>query len=329
MSEKYTRRKLLGEGAYGIVYKAVRKKDGLNVAMKRMKLQNAEHGASPSAIREIKHLQKLNHPNVIRLFDVFSADSSIHMLLELCPTDLDHVIKDKSILMTEGHVKSYTQMMLAGLEHCHANFVLHRDLKPENLLISTSGEVKLADFGLAKSFPTSGKMTSEVATIWYRPPELLFGARHYSAAVDVWAAGCIFAELMLRNPMFQAQCDSSVEQLQRIFNVLGTPTDKSWPNVNLLPNYVEFEERTPLDLRDFFVRQFGAPETALELLMRLLELDPRVRLSCGNALKHEYFTSGADATPLDALPHANLLKKAAAADLAEDDDEPTKKRVRR
>jgi cyclin-dependent kinase 7 len=212
--------------------------------------------------------------------------------------------------LTESHIKTYFRMMLDGLAFCHANFVLHRDMKPENLLIGSDGQLRLADFGLAKSFPSSGNMTAQVATIWYRPPELLFGAKRYSAAIDVWGAGCIFAEMMLRNPLFQAESESAIEQLQKIFNVLGTPAPDAWPGVTSLPDYVVFTPTEPLDLRHLFVNQYQQPPAAFNVLMQLLELDPNARGSCEHALKHEYFTGGAHFTPAADLPHKLLMPAA-------------------
>lgn len=312
MAGKYIRGIELGKGAYGQVYKAYRKSDGEDFALKRMLTADPRHGANPSALREIKALQALHHKNVICMYDVYSADEHIHMVLEICPLDLDTVIKHRTIFLKEQDIRSYFRMTLEGLQYCHNNFVLHRDLKPENLLIGRDGVIRLGDFGLAKSFPTSGKMTSAVATIWYRAPELLFGAEKYSAAVDVWGAGCIFAEMMLRVPLFQTTEESEIQQLQRIFNVLGTPSTENWPDVEALPQYVIFDKRDPLKLRDLIVEQYRQPETAYELLSSLLMLDPKRRVSCGDALNSSFFAPGNASTPPAELPHGQLMKMAKA-----------------
>ena len=208
---------------------------------------------------------------------------------------------------------------------------MYSDLKPENLLIGSDNLVKIADFGLAVYHGTPRPLTAEVVTIWYRCPELFFGARHYSFGVDVWSIGCIFAEIMLKTPLFQGRNDSEIEQLGKIFNLLGnympcfsirfipphtllpgegTPRAESWKDANLLPNYVEFEHRDPLDLSDLL--KFQQPE-AKDLLLEMLVLNPLDRISASAALSHAYFKTG----PPPTFP-ADLPKTGAAAAVVED-----------
>lgn len=166
-------------------------------------------------------------------------------------------------------------------------------MKPANLLIGSDGRLKIADFGLARCYGSPNPMTAEVVSLWYRAPELLFGARLYGAAVDMWAAGCILAEVILRTAIFPGEA-TNVNQLAKIFNVMGTPQETDWPGVTLLPNYVEFEQREPLDLKPLF-RSRGSDGNSqqqpldYDLLTRLLQLNPNKRMTAGQALLHHYF----------------------------------------
>eukprot|EP01032_Pedospumella_encystans_P023077 gene23077-26133_t len=286
LSSKYLKGELLGEGTWGSVFSAERRTDSTRVAIKRIKPMYVHLGVNFTALREIKYLRYIKGPNIIDLQDVFISDGVLHLVLEFCPYDLEKLIRDKTIFLQTPHVKSYMQMMLRGIECCHKNYVLHRDLKPANLLFGWDGQMKLADFGLARGHSSPEKMTSEVVTRWYRSPELLFGAPLYSTGVDMWAAGCIFAEIVFRVPLFPG--DSDLEQLGRIFNVLGTPTTLNWPGAALLPNYVEFEPRSPMNLAELFSRSHSAE---LDLLKGLLTPDPAKRLTATQALQHEYFNT--------------------------------------
>jgi cyclin-dependent kinase 7 len=195
---RYIVNKKIGEGTYGNVYSAIQKSTGRAVALKEFKRGKFKDGVNFTAVREVKLQTELNHPNVTRLLDAFVHNDTINLVFEILPKNLDDVIKDKSIVLLPEDIKSYMQMLLRGVAHIHSHWILHRDLKPENLLIGENGAIKLADFGLARIYGSPNRnMTSEVCTIWYRPPELLFGAREYSGAVDIWGVGCIFAELML------------------------------------------------------------------------------------------------------------------------------------
>ncbi|KAG9488161.1 hypothetical protein GDO78_007781 [Eleutherodactylus coqui] len=190
-------------------------------------------GINRTALREIKLLQELSHPNIIGLLDAFGHKSNISLVFDFMETDLEAIIRDTSLVLTPAHIKSYMLMTLQGLEYLHHLWILHRDLKPNNLLLDENGVLKLADFGLAKSFGSPNRVyTHQVVTRWYRSPELLFGARMYGVGVDMWAVGCILAELLLRVPFLPG--DSDLDQLTKIFETLGTPTEEQWP-VSILP----------------------------------------------------------------------------------------------
>lgn len=288
MESKYLRVKALGEGTYGTVYLATRKSDGREVAIKRTLPIEKQRGLHFSIIREVKVLQDLRCNNIVELIDVFLTGDSLHMVLEYCPFDLKDLIYDKKIFLSIAHFKSCLKMILHGVQHCHKHFILHRDLKPANILIAPSGELRLADFGAAKTHSSPRSMTTEVVTRAYRAPELLFGATLYAEGVDIWAVGCIFAELLLRGPLFPGTSD--LDQLARIFNVLGTPTDTTWPAARLLPSFAQFEARDPLRLPSIF-RPADVGRHGVELLERMLTLDPQKRFTASEALGHDYFTN--------------------------------------
>ena len=183
----------------------------------------------------------------------------------------------------DGEAKGYAFMLLDALAFLHGHYVLHRDVKPANLLISQRGVLKLADFGYARYVAEpNAKLSYECCTLWYRPPELLFGAAAYGTAVDAWGAGCIVAELALRRPLFRG--DTETDQLARIFAVLGSPTDKDWPGVQQLRKYVAFTDAKSEDLSRLLNDDRSAP-----LAAKLLCLDPNKRASAADALKDDYF----------------------------------------
>ena len=286
-SDKYIRGRNLGEGTWGIVYEATRKVDGLKVAIKRMKGKDAHYGIDFTAIREVKALKEIKGPNVINLLDVYLSGGIVHLVMEYCLHTLEDIIKDKNINLRATHHKSYLQMLLRGVETCHSAYILHRDIKPGNVLIRQTGEICLTDFGLAKEHGSPIVLTPTVVTLWYRAPELLFGAKRYGTGVDIWAIGCVFAEIILRTALFPAETD--LEQLAKIFNVLGTPTKENWPNATLLPNYVEFEYREAISLTPLFGFENNSNNPSLDLLLRMLTLDPSKRITAHEALQHQYF----------------------------------------
>uniref|UniRef100_A0A0L8FIA0 Protein kinase domain-containing protein n=1 Tax=Octopus bimaculoides TaxID=37653 RepID=A0A0L8FIA0_OCTBM len=200
---RYEKIEFLGEGQFATVYKAKDLVDDRIVAVKKIKIgtrAEAADGINRTALREIKLLQEISHPNIIGLLNVFGHKSNVSLVFDFMETDLEIIIKDSSIVLTPSHIKSYILQTLEGLNYLHAHWILHRDLKPNNLLINDEGVLKLGDFGLAKFYGSPNRIyTHQVVTRWYRCPELLFGARNYSTGVDTWAVGCILAELLLRN----------------------------------------------------------------------------------------------------------------------------------
>lgn len=257
------------------------------------------------AVRELKHLQELSHPNIIALKSVFSSkDQNINLVLEFLPLgDLEQLIRDvDGVRYGAADIKAWMGMLGRAIWFCHENFVLHRDIKPNNLLIAADGEVKLADFGLARSFSDPYRiMTCNVITRWYRPPELLFGARHYSGAVDIWSVGLVFAELIIRTPYLAG--DTEVHQMNLICQAIGTPTEDNWPGVTKLPQYTVPEPPNPVRGRDNYLATFAtAGQEGVDLLMAMLVLDPRKRITAREILKHPWWTSDPQPTKKHDLP---------------------------
>ncbi|KAL0953548.1 hypothetical protein HGRIS_004770 [Hohenbuehelia grisea] len=283
--QKWSKVGKVGEGTYAVVYRGRDASTNRQVAIKKIKVGQFKDGLDMSAIREVKYLRELKHQNVIELLDVFSSKTNLNLVLEFLDADLEMIIKDKSVVFLPADIKAWMAMTFRGLEFCHRNWILHRDLKPNNLLIASDGMLKLADFGLARDFSDPGyKMTSQVITRWYRPPELLFGCRYYGTAVDIWSVGCIFAELMLRIPYMAGESD--MDQVKTIFRALGTPTEEEWPGHKSLPDYVPVGDFPKHPIRQLFL---AATNDAVDLLSKCLIYEPRRRISAKDALSHTYF----------------------------------------
>jgi cyclin-dependent kinase 7 len=298
--DSYEREGLLGEGTFGKVYRCRERATGRKVAVKRLyKSQSSKEGAELPMLREIMLLHELKHDNVIDLAEVYAHDGSIHLVFEFCSTDLEAIINDKSTRLDASRIKGYMQQTLRGVAAIHASWVLHRDLKPGNLFVSPAGVVKVGDFGLARFYGSPDRrFTGQVVTRWYRAPELLFGAKFYGTAIDMWSLGCIFAELLLRVPYLAGTHD--LDQLQRIFTALGTPTEENWPGVSALPYYVSFPEVSETPMRQLFT---AASDDALEMLKAMLKLCPGDRIAAEDALAHVYFSSSpAPATAAELAP---------------------------
>ncbi|XP_050213048.1 cyclin-dependent kinase D-3-like [Mercurialis annua] len=298
VADRYLKREILGEGTYGVVYKAIDTQTGQTVAIKKIRLGKQKEGVDFTALREIKLLKELKYPFIIELIDAFPHKGNLHLVFEFMETDLEAVIRDRNIFLSPADIKAYFQMTLKGLAFCHKKWVLHRDMKPNNLLIAPNGQLKLADFGLARIFGSPDrKFTHQVFARWYRAPELLFGTKQYGAGVDVWAAACIFAELLLRRPFLQGGSD--IDQLGKIFQAFGTPTASQWPDLVYLPDYVEYQFVPAQPWRKLFSM---ASDDALDLLAKMFTYDPKVRITAEQALEHRYFSSAPLPTEPAKLP---------------------------
>eukprot|EP00069_Balaena_mysticetus_P018006 bmy_10950T0 len=279
--ETYIKLEKLGEGTYATVYKGRSKLTENLVALKEIRLEH-EEGAPCTAIREVSLLKDLKHANIVTLHDIVHTDKSLTLVFEYLDKDLKQYMDDCGNIMSMHNVKLFLYQILRGLAYCHRRKVLHRDLKPQNLLINEKGELKLADFGLAraKSVPTK-TYSNEVVTLWYRPPDVLLGSSEYSTQIDMWGVGCIFFEMASGRPLFPG---STVEdELHLIFRLLGTPSQETWPGVSSndeFKNY-NFPKYKPQPLINHAPSEQELPKY----------YESKKRVSAEEAMKHVYFRS--------------------------------------
>jgi len=285
--DKYQKLQRIGEGTYGVVYKAKHKEHGTILALKRIRLESEDEGVPCTAIREISLLKELNHPNIVRLYDVIHTERKLTLVFEYLDQDLkkfiDSCVNGK---MQPMQIKSFLYQLLRGVNYCHQHLILHRDLKPQNLLINEEGELKLADFGLARAFGIPVRSyTHEVVTLWYRAPEVLMESTRYSTPLDIWSCGCIFAEMATGRPLFPGSSDN--DQLYRIFRVLGTPTRESWPSIIETPSFKRGQVLRSCQAMS--LAPLGLDDTALDLLTSMIKYEPDHRITAKDALHHPYF----------------------------------------
>lgn len=269
------------------MYKALDKQTEEIVALKRIRLEVEDEGIPSTALREISLLRELSHENIVKLMDCVQADGRLYLVFEFLDRDLKKYMESCTGLLPPVLVKSYLFQCVRGLAFCHARGVMHRDLKPQNLLVSRDGRLKLADFGLARSFcPPIRPLTHEVVTLWYRPPEILLGSQTYAPPVDVWAIGTIFVEMVNKRPLFPG--DSEIDQVFKIFRQLGTPTEEMWPEVTQLQDW---NASFPKWYKSNFAKSVldNLESSGVDLLEKFLAYSPRDRISAKDALNHEYF----------------------------------------
>ncbi|XP_075067910.1 cyclin-dependent kinase 6 [Mixophyes fleayi] len=284
----------IGEGAYGKVFKARDLKNGGRfVALKRVRVQTGEEGMPLSTIREVavlRHLETFEHPNVVRLFDVCTVsrtdrETKLTLVFEHVDQDLStYLDKMPDPGVPPETIKDMMHQLLQGLDFLHSHRVVHRDLKPQNILVTSNGKIKLADFGLARIYSFQMALTSVVVTLWYRAPEVLLQSS-YATPVDLWSVGCIFAEMCQRKPLFRGNSD--VDQLEKIFDVIGLPEEEEWPGEVAVPQSA-FHYRQPQPIEDVIP---DIDELGKDLLVKCLIFSPANRITAFNALSHPYFDS--------------------------------------
>ncbi|KNH06445.1 cell division protein kinase [Perkinsela sp. CCAP 1560/4] len=289
----------IGEGAYGVVYKARDRETNEIVALKRIRLKNDEEGVPCTAIREIGALMELRHPNLVHLHKVLHSENKLTLVFEFLDMDLRKFLDTHRDAMTPAVLRSFIQQLLRGAAYCHSRSMLHRDLKPQNLLIQSEQMVlKLADFGLGRAFGIPvAQFTHEVVTLWYRAPDVLLGNTSYGTAVDMWAIGCIILEMVTGVPLFPGKND--FDQLLKICAFLGSPTPQNWPSMMSYPNSAntlskeEFTDARQPECEAYYTQpafaKFG-PD-GIDLLKRMLLYEPAERITAAQALEHAYFTS--------------------------------------
>ncbi|RKO97949.1 hypothetical protein CXG81DRAFT_7697, partial [Caulochytrium protostelioides] len=295
----------VGEGTFGEVTRATCKSTGQQVALKKILMHNEKEGIPITALREIRILKALHHTCIIELVEMTIAANkrtrgAMFMSFPYMEHDLAGLLQNPDVVFYPDQIKSFMQQLLRGTWYLHRNAILHRDMKSANILINNRGELKIADFGLARTYDPSNpgrEYTNLVVTRWYRPPELLLGAVCYDSAVDMWGVGCVFGEILTRIPVFQGRSD--FQQLDTVFSVTGTPNQQTWPNHVYLPVVMRDDPATfqtvhKRDVIGFFERHYRnsrrtADPEALSLVDQLLVNNPAERLSAEQALDHLYF----------------------------------------
>jgi cyclin-dependent kinase len=286
--ERYQKMEKIGEGTYGVVYKAKDRVTGEIVALKKIRLEAEDEGIPSTAIREISLLKELQHPNIVRLYDVVHTERKLTLVFEFLDQDLKKYLDICDSGLDLPILKSFLYQLLTGVAHCHHHRILHRDLKPPNLLINREGQLKLADFGLARAFGIPVRSyTHEVVTLWYRAPDVLMGSRKYSTPVDIWSVGCIFAEMANGRPLVAGT--SEQDQLDRIFRLLGTPTQAEYPGITALPDYSPTAPHYPKPVGGLAVLVPALSPEGIDLLSRMLQYDPARRITAQAALEHNFF----------------------------------------
>ncbi|XP_062842407.1 cyclin-dependent kinase 4 [Trichomycterus rosablanca] len=282
----------IGGGAYGTVYKARDTRSGKFVALKSVRVQTNQEGLPLSTVREVallRRLEQFDHPNIVKLMDVCASlrteqETKVTLVFEHVDQDLKTYLEKVPAPGLPIHqIRDMMRQLLCGLEFLHSHHVLHRDLKPENILVTSRGEIKLADFGLARIYSCHMALTPVVVTLWYRSPEVLLGSS-YATPVDLWSTGCIFAEMFLCKPLFRGE--SEVDQLTKIFCLIGLPSEEEWPT-DVTLSQQNFSAQNPQPIRDQIPE---ISDDGADLLTKMLTFNPLRRISAHKAQEHRFFT---------------------------------------
>lgn len=285
---RFEKQHCCGKGTFGEVYCAKELSTGRTVALKQIKL-NGKEGFPRTAIREIIIMKKHVHPNILSIEEVvWAEDGDVFLVMDYYNYDLRKLLEKHQLKFNGSEVKYLFSQLAKGVAYLHENVLMHRDLKTENILINTKGDLKICDFGLARTFYTEKTYTPVVITLWYRPPELLLGPCAYSCEVDQWSVGCIFGELIRSAVLFTG--NNEIDQVDKIFSIIGTPNEDTWPDYEELPGAQKTSFRTyPNRLRTLFPPDILSA-SGFDLLSKLLTCDPAERFTAEETLNHDYFS---------------------------------------
>ncbi|KAF2236737.1 cmgc/cdk/pitslre protein kinase [Viridothelium virens] len=293
--DNFERLNHIEEGSYGWVSRARETATGEIVALKKLKMDNLNDGFPITAMREIQTLMQASHLHIVELREIVVGTSlnDVFMVMEFLEHDLKTLQEDMSEPFAPSELKTILLQLTSAVAYLHFHWILHRDLKTSNILMNNRGEIKVADFGMARfTGDPPPALTQLVVTLWYRAPELLLGTTTYDSAIDMWSLGCIFAELLTKEPLFQGSRE--LDQLLKIFDLLGPPTTESWPTFRRLPNARAMKlppSPSPhLSPQQSLRRKFPIlTGSGVSLLASLLSLNPEHRLTAEETLQHEYF----------------------------------------
>ncbi|XP_027130273.1 serine/threonine-protein kinase MAK isoform X2 [Larimichthys crocea] len=305
MMNRYTTLRQLGDGTYGSVLMGRSNESGELVAIKRMKRKFYSWEECMN-LREVKSLKKLNHANVVKLKEVIRENDHLYFVFEYMKENLYQLMKDRKKLFPESVIRNISFQILQGLSFIHKHGFFHRDMKPENLLCMGPELVKIADFGLAREIRSKPPYTDYVSTRWYRAPEVLLRSSTYSSPIDLWAVGCIMAELYTLRPLFPG--NSEVDEIFKICQVLGTVKKTDWPEGYQLASAMNFRfpQCVPTHLKTLIP---NASNEAITLMRDLLQWDPKKRPTAVQALRYPYFQVGQILGP---RPQSQEVKKVQA-----------------
>ncbi|CAD8152076.1 unnamed protein product [Paramecium octaurelia] len=283
LDQSYIIQRHVGQGKYGQVFKAQNKLNKQIVALKKIKQEKEANGFPRTAMREIHLLSSMKHENIVGFKEVIVQSKSTFLVLEYMDTDL-HNLLQRRIVFGLDQVRCLMYQILDALTYLHSRNVYHRDLKPNNILYNDKGQVKICDFGMANEYSKKRPQTKRILVPQYRAPEIYLGGQ-YDCSVDVWSAGILFLELIVKQSPF-VLAKSEFQCFAKIIDLCGTPTE----DVNSLPHYHEYikgpKERT---LRKYLHAQSSAPPQLIDLIDRMLTLNPAKRIKAQEALKHQYF----------------------------------------
>ncbi|MCO5565815.1 hypothetical protein L7F22_019490 [Adiantum nelumboides] len=292
----YERLNQIEEGSYGVVFRARDRSSGEIVALKKLKMDQEKNGFPITSLREIRTLMEAKHENVVRVREIVVGETltQIFIVMDFIEHDLKTLLQTQNMPFLASEIKTILHQLLSATALLHRNWIIHRDLKTSNLLMNNRGQIKLADFGLARMYGDppmdEEEMTRLVVTLWYRAPELLLGTQRYDTAIDIWSVGCIFAELINKEPLFCGK--NETDQIIKIFKLLGQPSEDIWHGFSKLPNAKNIFGNSHSIAQPFSkLRQTFkySTENCIDLLQKMLTYDPERRITAEQALQHPYF----------------------------------------